>query len=168
MLIPNLTLIFVCPIFFQSCIQCHSFGNLLKLIRGNLFDACSTATRTWNWNIDIFDDSNHPLLQRTTSFNWLLLSMFYFQAFNIVVFTTSNTVDFVPKSWMVGLDRTFSPRISKSKLTCKRSKLEERDENWPIYEVRILGQASKLYIIFKSLIFSLGLRLCTYWENTDM
>ena len=63
----------------------------------------------------------------------------------IVVFICDNSVEYVPKEWMVGLSSSYWPKKSRHLSTLRKARTTPNpgDSTYKLYDVRILGSASK-------------------------
>ena len=63
--------------------------------------------------------------------------------FAIVAFPNDDyTVDYVPKSWLIGEDKCVYPRKKIS--SCKRKMAEPDHESWALHDIHLLKMAGKI------------------------
>ena len=63
--------------------------------------------------------------------------------YTIVEFKENKQVEYVPSSWMIGFGETHWPQMKFAALRKAVSNLIHPDLSWPVYEVRVLGQAGE-------------------------
>lgn len=64
--------------------------------------------------------------------------------FKIVEFVDSETVDWIPSTWIIGIDECQYPKLKSNAIAKMKLNLNDPEEDWPSYRIRILGSASSV------------------------
>jgi hypothetical protein len=63
--------------------------------------------------------------------------------FVVVKFLEDDSIDFVPEKWVRGRSLCYWPKVNVSKLRKECVEVDDEDEKWTLFDIKIYDYASK-------------------------